>query len=377
VDKNNIPVSCNGNITGIYESHCIIEAKDSGLVISGSCGAPGGEGMILFKTDSLGNPQWFNAYYDNNDLNFWYRNLCRDNDSGFVFFDQYGALNKDALLIHTDKSGNTLMSATMDSLNGSSLNGIYNIDGKMYLCFNNGFIKTNLDTTSFWLPRYNFPVGGYKFNSMEKCMNSDFIFSWTMQGAAFGTLRTDSAGIPIWGHQQNKSLIADDFSERPDGKLIFLGTNLSGTSYTEAILFDSFGNMDCSDTAVAVTRDSVPEGIHPTPATEVACAIAVYVPNLTWHDAGSVTDLCIGASTVEHEFSRIEIFPNPSSGKFRVTGLNGSCTIEVMSIDGQQISSVKTEKQTEDLDLSNYPKGIYAIRILGDRFPTMMKVVLQ
>jgi len=371
------PVSCGGNITGGYESHCIIEAKDNGLVVSGSCGAQGGEGMFIFKTDSSGNPQWFKVYYDNNDLNFWYRNLCRDNDSGFVFFNQYGSMNKDGFLIHTDKSGNTLMSATLDSLNGSSLNALFNFDGQMYLCFDNGFIKTNLDTGNFWLPRYTFPFGGYQFKSMEKCMNSDFIISWSLQGGSFGTLRTDSTGIPVWAHNQNKMLIANDFFERPDGKLIFQGTNLMGTNYTEVILFDSTGNMDCFDPPVSVTFDSVPEGLHLSPGYEVACGMAVYVPSLTWHDVGAMTDLCVGANATNHDAPRIEVFPNPTSGKFKLTGLSGTSAIEVVGIDGRHVTSIETNDQSVNIDLSNYPKSIYAIRIIKDGIPNMIKIVLE
>ena len=369
------PVSCNTGITGGYESHCIVEAKDHGFAVSGSCGAPGGEGMFLFKTDSAGDPQWFKVYYDFNDLEFWFRNLCQDSDSGFVFFNQYGSSNKDALLIHTDKSGNLLLSATLDSLNGSSLNALFNFDGQIYLCFDNGFIRSNLDTTNFWLQRFIFPFGGYQFKSMEKCMNSDFILSWNLQGGPFGTLRTDSAGLPLWAHIQFPNLIAGEFFERPNRQLVFQGTNLGGT--TEVIQFDSTGNMDCFDLPVSITRDSVPEGIHATSTNEAVCGIAVYVPPLTWHDTGTMTELCEGASLVDHLTSYIEVYPNPTTGKIRLSGLDSHYSLDVTGIDGRRIVAMETMDQSVDLDLSGYPKGIYVIRLTGNEVPMVIKIVLQ
>ena len=371
------PSSCNG-ITGSYESHCVIEAKDHGFAVSGSCGAPGGEGMFLFKTDSAGNPEWFRAYYDYNDLDFWFRNLCQDQDSGFVFFNQYANLNKDALIIHTDKSGNLLMSATLDSTNYPSLNALFNIDGDVYLCFVNGFVKSNLDTSGFWLPTYTTQFGNYKFKSMEKCMNSDLILSWDLLGGAFGTLRTDANGIPLWARANIPGQVAGEFYERPDRRLIYQGTHAyAQNTFTEVILFDSTGNMDCFNGPTPVLRDSILEKLSHTSVFETPCSLAVYVPPVNWHEVGIVSDNCLGASVADNSYLHFEAFPNPTTGIIQLKGLEAPCTIEVFGIDGRRIISLDTRERILNLDFSGYPKGLYAIRLLKDESATVLKIVLQ
>jgi hypothetical protein len=371
------PSSCSG-VTGSYESHCAVEAKDKGFVLSGSCGAGGAQGMFIFKTDSMGNPEWFKTFYDGGSPEWIFRNLCLDSDSGFVFFNQYTNLNKDALLIHTDKSGNLLMSATLDSTNGPSLNAIFNIDGDVYLCFNNGFVKSKLDTTPFWLSTYQFPYGGYKFKSMEKCMNSDLILSWDVLGGVFGTLRTDSNSIPRWAHANNPGKIAGEFYERTDGNLILRATQaFSQTTTNEVIVFDSTGSMDCFGGPIAVLRDSVLERFQYSPVNEIACNLAVFVPTTNWHDVGSMVDLCIGASTADGVAPHIEVFPNPTTGKIRLDGLHAPYSLEVTGIDGKQIVAMETKDQFVTLDLTGYSKGIYIVRLTNSASSIVTKIVLQ
>jgi len=372
-----LPDSCGGSIFGGYESHCVIESKDHGFAISGSTGAAVGNGMFLLKTDSAGNPQWFKTYYDYNNLKFWYRNLCQDNDSGYVLFNQYNSLNRDAFLIHADQNGNILLSATLNVNNNVTLNALYNIDGKVYLCFENGFIQSNLDTLDFWLPTYVInQLPGYKFKSIENCRNSDLVLSMTAN-QAFGTLRTDSAGIPIWANAFSLGPIPNDMFEYPDGKLILQGTTPGGNFCADAILLNSTGNSDCFNGPAAVTMDSVLERLHFVPAMETACSLSVYIPLSDWHNTGTAVTLCQENYVHPVASMMMSVFPNPTTGQIQLSGLNMPCTIEVFSMDGKKLVSEEVNDKMVNVDLSGYPKGVYVIRMVNASALSVAKIILQ
>jgi PKD repeat protein len=79
----------------------------------------------------------------------------------------------------------------------------------------------------------------------------------------------------------------------------------------------------------------------------------------------------------------IHIYPNPSAGEFNLTlyGLTGTVEISVWDIQGQLIQmdkmTTETERQHLIFDLSDYPKGIYTVKIMGTDFIDFNKIVLQ
>lgn len=70
--------------------------------------------------------------------------------------------------------------------------------------------------------------------------------------------------------------------------------------------------------------------------------------------------------------NKIKIFPNPSSGIFHIDGDYNS--VEVFNAIGQSI--LLTEK-TKSIDLSNFEKGIYFVKIKTIYGPSIQKIVIQ
>ncbi len=65
------------------------------------------------------------------------------------------------------------------------------------------------------------------------------------------------------------------------------------------------------------------------------------------------------------ELENINLYPNPNTGQFTLTGLTQGMTVEMYDYTGRKISSISASDTTMQLNISTEPTGIYLIRILG------------
>ena len=63
--------------------------------------------------------------------------------------------------------------------------------------------------------------------------------------------------------------------------------------------------------------------------------------------------------------SLLQIYPNPSSGIFNITGATVA-KYEVYNLLGQLVKSGKINDDNTDVDLSNQSKAIYLLKIIDD-----------
>ena len=78
----------------------------------------------------------------------------------------------------------------------------------------------------------------------------------------------------------------------------------------------------------------------------------------------------------------ISLYPNPSSGLFKVTAHNaaGNETLEVQVFNGlgQMVRKMEIVENTESvLDLTNEAEGMYTVRIVGKSYVSVQKVLLE
>ena len=86
-----------------------------------------------------------------------------------------------------------------------------------------------------------------------------------------------------------------------------------------------------------------------------------------------------GITTNNRNFSNVKVFPNPTNGIFIIEG-NNIQRIEIKNVNGVNggdIKDVTTNKKQLEIDLSQYPKGIYLIKVLTDKGVAVKKVVLE
>lgn len=60
------------------------------------------------------------------------------------------------------------------------------------------------------------------------------------------------------------------------------------------------------------------------------------------------------------------LYPNPTSGKFIITGEFTNSTIQVLSLDGKQIQILKTQSNSVELDISNQAAGLFFIKVINN-----------
>ena len=108
--------------------------------------------------------------------------------------------------------------------------------------------------------------------------------------------------------------------------------------------------------------------------TALSSLVSSVIPLITsWPaiDLFDSTYIC-SPSTSVHNISQnqsiFSVYPNPSNGKFTVTveGLQeANCTLEICNYLGQEIytSMFKAQQSTLDIDLSDFPKGIYFVKV--------------
>ncbi|MEO7905567.1 MAG: choice-of-anchor J domain-containing protein [Saprospiraceae bacterium] len=87
-------------------------------------------------------------------------------------------------------------------------------------------------------------------------------------------------------------------------------------------------------------------------------------------------------SIVENELaSQVRVMPNPTSGNLsveipQVDGTNGT-KLELRDITGKHLMSIQNMETVQQLNLANYPDGIYLLSIENEAYFTTIKVVLK
>lgn len=76
----------------------------------------------------------------------------------------------------------------------------------------------------------------------------------------------------------------------------------------------------------------------------------------------------------------LELFPNPSTGKFWIKNLSASpkpISIDVFNSFGERLKKLKSRDLINPIDLSAYPKGIYLIMIKWENKESLQKIIIQ
>lgn len=122
--------------------------------------------------------------------------------------------------------------------------------------------------------------------------------------------------------------------------------------------------------------------------TALSSLVGSTIPLITsWPeiDLFDSTYIC-SPSTSVHDISPNQsiftVYPNPSNGKFTVTveGLQeANCTLEICNYLGQEIytSMFKAQQSTLDIDLSDFPKGIYFVKVNNGTNVNTHKILIE
>jgi hypothetical protein len=92
-------------------------------------------------------------------------------------------------------------------------------------------------------------------------------------------------------------------------------------------------------------------------------------PNINCQVYNSITDRAI-------EKTDIKVYPNPTSGQVQIEGLSAlEKTIDVLNTNGQLVFTRQSSQERFNLNMANYPKGAYFVRITSEEGTITKKLI--
>lgn len=100
------------------------------------------------------------------------------------------------------------------------------------------------------------------------------------------------------------------------------------------------------------------------------------VGSVLWIDDVSV--ITTGVEEVAGATNDVVIFPNPSNGIFSIQYQNNAPqSIEIYNVVGEKIYSTISNKETHDIDISLFPKGVYFVKLDDGEKVIAKKIVIK
>jgi hypothetical protein len=128
-------------------------------------------------------------------------------------------------------------------------------------------------------------------------------------------------------------------------------------------------NTAATTTVISVTP-SVTTSYTVTGTAPNTCSIAtVYTQSVS---------TCTGVDANTTFSNLISIYPNPSNGIITAEfGFNGEKEILITNSVGQLIKVIKTKNSSEVIDLDQYAKGIYYVKIMSNENSSNYRIIIQ
>ncbi len=350
-------------------------------------------------TGYLGNV--FIVKYDNSGNVIWTRQSVTPTSQS------YASSNS----ITIDKNGNACLTGF---LNDTLIFGTDTLKGKGYSTGGDMFlIKYNTAGTLLWVTQSHNPTIGSGANPYAVITDNkqnfyiagDFSGTFNLgsvnlsSGAGLFLLKYDSSGNILWGEQQSRgsqsaTCLANDMNGHiyiggyGAGDTLSFGGLLLHTTGTASNSFimevDTGGNALCGS-FLRNGGNGFP-GVTSDPTGRYTYLAALFfddtlfcgpdtlissggntAPYITrWENCNS-TD---GITPIQLSYPSISLFPNPSSGLFTIafSGTQNvvSGRVEIYNVMGQRVESKKLKGESEEIDLTGQPNGVYFFRVISE-----------
>jgi hypothetical protein len=318
-----IQTSDGGYLAGLYGTPNGIGGNVNCIVYS----APGGADAIVFKMDSVGNPEWHQCYGGSGpeavnkllevENGYLIAGIGGSNEGDLVGSGWHG--DHDVWLIKIDYTGTILWQKCYGGSNGES-------PKRIFQCSDGGFIVFS-NTHSF-----NGDVIGNPSNSPEH--PSIWIF------------KVDSIGNLLW-----QQCIGGHATERVYGVV-----KHSDYKYAVAgeMFFSPSGNVNCSNFVYGSRQNFWVFGI-------------------------SDTTVNIGDNVPEK--ADIKIYPNPANSvlnfDFSQNYNTKNSKIEIINMQGKTVLKSKAVIHSTQLDIKKLTPGLYIVKIQNDKSLTARRIIIQ
>jgi len=358
------------------EACCVIQTLDSGYAICGVSRAwvnPSNSSFAA-KLNKQGFIEWFKQY---NIVSFPHitTSIKQTQDTGFIVtgFDRS---NGSTVLYKLTKTGSVSWAkkyTCQKPETGRGMDVIINEAG--YLCYIHtgdvALLQTDFSGNILWAkcfdkqfpgePYYNIPYNP-QHTRIRRTANKDYILTGGHDTARC-IIRIDSACVPKWA--KRLKLFATDIVELNDGSLVCIGGG--ATTDIGVIRTNSLGiGANCIS----------PDTVTSYPVTFVASTITISATSggVVSHNrpssanqsfSTSIKCVQVDVGLKENEFARLNIFPNPTSGKIiiRTNSADEVLPLEftIFSIAGSTVFSktIPGNEPEAEINIDELPEGIY------------------
>jgi len=254
------------------------------------------------------------------------------------------------------------------------------------------------DYSQFFPPWYNVDVDGKNTYS-----SNDFDFSG--EGSPFGfmafnpadaavstpiatTHGGDRCGLAICpsdASAANNWLISDKITVGSSSQIIFWVLSAKPGSWgneTYNVLISTTDNDVSSFTAIATGEEAPSSWTQKTYNLSSYAGQDIYVAIqhvsvdkfLFFIDDIEITGATTDMQVVEN--NNISIYPNPTNGNITITNIANS-NVEITDINGRVVMSQFASSDMLSMDLSNFDKGTYIVKIINDSSISIKKVIVK
>jgi hypothetical protein len=380
-------------------ANSVCQTSDGGYIITGSglFGSGGGD-IYLIKTDTVGNIQWNKTYGSVAYYIDWGYSVKQTTDGGYIISGFYLGVNADVWLIKTASNGNILWSRTFGgaaSEIGASCqqtsDGGYIVAGSTnsFGAGNNDvyLIKTDMNGDTLWTKTYG-NTGDDKGYSVQQTTDGGFIIAgyYIISSGVSDVylIKTDGNGNLSWSKTFGGANGEFGYSVQQtlDGGYILVGMTQSfgaGNSDIYVIKTDSNGNSGCNQTN-PVTIVNSPASTNWSSGPLIGSGGTLGNTSSIVSEGGSPTSVCstVGTQTLISSIGEINIYPNPSSGKFILDSKITQGEISIYNAIGEKVF-ISTIQQLTDarIDLSDQPNGIYLVNLKTEKENLIEKIIIS
>ena len=320
--------------------------------------------IFLRKTDSLGNIIWTRTYHSTNSHIRDPAGIDTCKDGGYILcayeydtipnYSKLACLNGEIMIMKTDSGGNTKWIKYIT-------NPICDVVGASIKALKNG----------------GYLVCGYWDDSLNWNGNTAYTHMYMA--------KLNDTGSLVWSHTYGISnrqgyTVLCTTRELPNGDIVGCGYSQDSLKkgITGVILrTDSNGNQKWFRYYYKFypTNEDYLSDINLTSdGGFIASGFTYDNPENFW----VVKTDSLGCDTIGCNFTGIEqikendigvkVFPNPSTGQFTLSLSNvpEKCNVEVYNVLGERVESEKVKGESEEIDLSGQPNGIYLYRVITE-----------
>ncbi len=388
-----------GTKNKVDEGRYVQQTSDGGFIVTGSVFAQGkGLQVWLIKTDANGDSLWSKEFGgQNNEMGYC---VQQTSDGGYILTGELQASGNltDLWLIKTDGNGNYLWSK---NYGGTGYDKGYSVeqttDGGYIVTgytasFGAGYndvwlLKTDAAGDTLWTRTYGGFDNDYGY-CVQQTTDGGYFITGTSHSFSAGTgvylVKTDAAGDTLWTKSFSGSRGYSGRQTSDGGYIVTGWAEPLGPANSNIWLIRTNPSGDTLWTKV-FGADEYEQGRSVQQTSDGGYVLCGFTDS---YGAGGydIWLIRVDAETTtiqEKQQTGFAIYPNPTSGKFNITGLEPGVKInrmEIIDSFGQITRSFGGEFFTEgkNIDVSNLAAGLYFCRIyLENKISTKELIIHQ